>query len=317
MDGEDLARMGAGETQAYRRHVGFVFQDFKLIDRMTVAENTAFVLRVMGESETVQRRRAEQTLTWVGLQDRLDAYPSELSGGEQQRVAIARALVKRPMMILADEPTGNLDPDLALEIMNLFREINAGGTTVLVATHDRELIRQVGCRAIMLDHGVITEETLAVGDAAAFLPSSAATFGSELAGHAEPAEPADDAAADHGDQAPGHGVESSEPAVATFAPIGLEAFDASPRETAAALPEPPAEDPVPEDEPVSVGDAVAGDVHLSEALATSQTAEDGSSTGTDDDVFAALDAAFAGSEPAIPTEADRPGRRPGRRDDTG
>ena len=87
MDGEDLTLMGAGETQAYRRYVGFVFQDFKLIDRMNVAENTAFVLRVMGESESVQRRRAEQALKWVGLEDRLDAYPSELSGGEQQRVA--------------------------------------------------------------------------------------------------------------------------------------------------------------------------------------------------------------------------------------
>jgi len=101
-------------------------------------------------------------LTWVGLEDRLDAYPSELSGGEQQRVAIARAVITDPMMILADEPTGNLDPDLALEVMNLFREINATGTTVVVATHDRELIRQVGQRSIMLEHGVITEETPAV-----------------------------------------------------------------------------------------------------------------------------------------------------------
>ncbi|MDA1093955.1 MAG: ABC transporter ATP-binding protein [Acidobacteria bacterium] len=125
VDGEDINLMGARETQAYRRHVGFVFQDFKLINRMTVAENTAFVLRVMGASETVQRRRAEQVLKWVGLDNRLDAYPSELSGGEQQRVAIARALVKRPMMILADEPTGNLDPDLSLEIMNLCRRMSS------------------------------------------------------------------------------------------------------------------------------------------------------------------------------------------------
>ena len=169
VDGEDLSRMGAGETQAYRRHVGFVFQDFKLIDRMTVAENAAFVLRVMGAAETAQQRRAEQALKWVGLEDRLDAYPSELSGGEQQRVAIARALINRPMMVLADEPTGNLDPDLALEIMNLFREINAAGTTVLVATHDRELIRQVGCRAVLLEQGVITEETPAVGHVSSYL----------------------------------------------------------------------------------------------------------------------------------------------------
>ena len=168
VDGEDLALMGASETQAYRRHVGFVFQDFKLIQRMTVIENTTFVPRVMGMAPTVQQRRAEQVLKWVGLEHRLDAYPSELSGGEQQRVAIARALINDPTMVLADEPTGNLDPDLALEIMNLFREINARGTTVVVATHDRELIRRVGRRAIMLEAGVITEESPAIGDVSYF-----------------------------------------------------------------------------------------------------------------------------------------------------
>ncbi|MEE2638087.1 MAG: cell division ATP-binding protein FtsE [Acidobacteriota bacterium] len=164
VDGEELAVMGASETQAYRRHVGFVFQDFKLIERMTVLENTAFVPRVMGASATVQRRKAEQVLKWVGLENRLDMLPAQLSGGEQQRAAIARALINDPMMVLADEPTGNLDPDLALEIMNLFREVNASGTTVVVATHDRELIRQVGRRAIMLEHGVITEESKDVAD---------------------------------------------------------------------------------------------------------------------------------------------------------
>ena len=168
VDGEDLALMGARETQAYRRHVGFVFQDFKLLGRMTVFENATFVPRVMGIAPTVRRRKAEQVLRWVGLEHRLDAYPSELSGGEQQRVAIARALMNDPMLLLADEPTGNLDPDLALEIMNLFREINARGTTVVVATHDRELIRLVGRRAIMLEHGVITEESSAVGDGSSF-----------------------------------------------------------------------------------------------------------------------------------------------------
>lgn len=164
VDGEDLSAMGRSETQAYRRHVGFVFQDFKLIERMTVLDNTAFVPRVMGIAPRVRRRRAEQVLHWVGLEDRLDAYPSQLSGGEQQRAAIARALINNPMMVLADEPTGNLDPDLAIEIMSLFKEVNAGGTTVLVATHDRELIRQVGRRAIMLEHGVMTEETAGTGD---------------------------------------------------------------------------------------------------------------------------------------------------------
>ena len=103
-------------------------------------------------------------MRWVELEHRPQAYPSQLSGGEQQRVAIARALINDPAIVLADEPTGNLDPDLALEVLNLFREINARGTTVVVATHDRELIRQVGRRAILLEHGVIMEESPAIED---------------------------------------------------------------------------------------------------------------------------------------------------------
>ena len=117
----------------------------------------AFVSRVLGLSISQQRRKTFQVLKWVGLQHRMNAHPDELSGGEQQRVAIARALINDPMLILADEPTSNLDPDLSLEIMNLFREINARGTTVLVATHDRELINRVGRRSVTLDHGQIVE----------------------------------------------------------------------------------------------------------------------------------------------------------------
>jgi cell division transport system ATP-binding protein len=151
--GRDLAKLSAGQVQDYRRSVGFVFQDFKLIPRKTVLENVAFVPRVLGAPVTTQQRKTFQVLKWVGLQHRMNAFPMELSGGEQQRIAIARALVNDPGLILADEPTGNLDPDLSLDIMNLFREINARGTTVVVATHDRELIRRVGRRAIALDHG--------------------------------------------------------------------------------------------------------------------------------------------------------------------
>ncbi len=151
----DLSTLSPAEIQAYRRTVGFVFQDFKLIASKTVFENVAFVLRVLGQPVEQQRRRTYQVLKWVGLQHRHNAYPLELSGGEQQRVAIARALVNEPHIMLADEPTGNLDPDLSIEIMNLFREINAGGTTVLVATHDRELIKWVGRRVIPLDQGRI------------------------------------------------------------------------------------------------------------------------------------------------------------------
>jgi cell division transport system ATP-binding protein len=155
--GRDLATLTAPEVQTYRRSLGFVFQDFKLLPTKTVLENVAFVPHVLGMVVTQQQRRTFQVLKWVGLQHRMNAYPLELSGGEQQRIAIARALVNDPMIILADEPTGNLDPDLSLEIMNLFREINARGTTVVVATHDRELIRRVGRRALTLDHGRIVE----------------------------------------------------------------------------------------------------------------------------------------------------------------
>ena len=155
--GRDLKTLSPSQVQAFRRNVGFVFQDFRLIPRFSVFQNVAFVMRVLGLPVATQQRKTFQVLKWVGLQHRMNAFPEELSGGEQQRIAIARALVNDPQLVLADEPTGNLDPDLSLEIMNLFREINARGTTVVVATHDRELIRRVGRRAVSLDHGRIVE----------------------------------------------------------------------------------------------------------------------------------------------------------------
>ena len=151
--GRELAQLSTTEVQAYRRSLGVVFQDFKLIPTKTVFDNVAFVMRVLGVPIDQQRRRTYQVLKWVGLQHRALAYPPELSGGEQQRIAIARALVNEPQVILADEPTGNLDPDLSLEIMDLFRDINAAGTTVLVATHDRALIAHVGRRVLHLERG--------------------------------------------------------------------------------------------------------------------------------------------------------------------
>ena len=157
VNGHNLAMLSRRETQEYRRGIGFVFQDFKLIPSRTVLENISFVPEVLGVPAANQRRRAFQVLKWVGLQHRMNSYPKDLSGGEQQRIAIARALVNDPSLLIADEPTGNLDPDLSLEIMNLLREINAGGTTVLVATHDRELIRLVGRRTITLDGGHMVE----------------------------------------------------------------------------------------------------------------------------------------------------------------
>ena len=157
VNGHNLSMLSRRDIQEYRRGIGFVFQDFKLIPSRTVLENISFVPEVLGVPAAHQRRRAFQVLKWVGLQHRMNAYPKDLSGGEQQRIAIARALVNDPALLIADEPTGNLDPDLSLEIMNLLREINAGGTTVLVATHDRELIRLVGRRTITLDQGHVVE----------------------------------------------------------------------------------------------------------------------------------------------------------------
>ncbi|HWJ55677.1 MAG TPA: cell division ATP-binding protein FtsE [Vicinamibacterales bacterium] len=157
VNGRNLARMSASQVQAFRRTVGTVFQDFKLIPRKTVYDNIALLPRLMGEAESLLRRRALQVLAEVGLAGRQDDLPLTLSGGEQQRVAIARALVYDPALILADEPTGNLDPVLSLEVMSLFRAINARGTTVLVATHDRALIRHLGKRVITLEHGHVTE----------------------------------------------------------------------------------------------------------------------------------------------------------------
>jgi cell division transport system ATP-binding protein len=155
--GRDLGSLSAAGVQEYRRTVGFVFQDFKLIPRKTVVENVAFVLRATGVPPSTTHRRVMAALQGVGLQHRGGAFPLELSGGEQQRVAIARALVNDPVLVLADEPTGNLDRTRAREVMDLFREMNARGTTVLVATHDPDLVRYVGRRTIGLEYGRVAQ----------------------------------------------------------------------------------------------------------------------------------------------------------------
>jgi len=133
--GRNLSKLSPGQVQAYRRSVGFVFQDFKLIARRTILENVALVPRVLGAAVATQRRKAFQVLKWVGLQHRMNAYPLELSGGEQQRIAIARALVNDPMLILADEPTGNLDSQNGEEVMKLLEELNNEGTSIIMVTH--------------------------------------------------------------------------------------------------------------------------------------------------------------------------------------
>jgi len=157
VNGRNVSAIPESKIPFLRHDIGVVFQDFKLLRRKTVFENVAFVLRLMGIPKHERKRRAFQILKQVGLYHKMNSYPLQLSGGEQQRVAIARALINEPVLLLADEPTGNLDPELALEIMSLFQEINARGTTVLVATHDREMIARLGKRVILLEKGRLTE----------------------------------------------------------------------------------------------------------------------------------------------------------------
>ena len=156
--GRNVSVLPKHKIPEFRRTLGVVFQDFKLLKLKTILENVAFVLRVLGVPEEERRRRAFLALKSVGLEDKLDAFPLQLSGGEQQRVAIARALINEPELVLADEPTGNLDPDRAAEVMSLFEEMCATkGTTVLVATHDREMIERMKKRVITLVRGQVAD----------------------------------------------------------------------------------------------------------------------------------------------------------------
>ena len=154
----NLNRIGRNSLDLLRRRVGFVFQDFKLLDDRTISENVAVALLAAGDRGAYVRKRVHQALKLVGLADREKSFPRQLSGGEQQRVAIARAIVNNPVLILADEPTGNLDPDLTRDIMSLFRRIHLKGTTLLLATHSRELLDDSTLRRIVLNRGILVED---------------------------------------------------------------------------------------------------------------------------------------------------------------
>jgi len=153
VNNENLQSMSPSRVPYLRRQIGVVFQDFKLLRRKTVFENVSYATQVIGLPAKEQRRRTYQVLEMLALNHRLHHFPEQISGGEQQRVAIARALVNRPLVLLADEPTGNLDPDLSVAILDTFKEINAQGTTVLVATHDRALIKRMARRVLTLAQG--------------------------------------------------------------------------------------------------------------------------------------------------------------------
>jgi len=161
--GQDLIKLKNWKVPYLRRNIGCVFQDFKLLPNKTSYENVAFALEVIGRSRHVVRTQVPEVLRLVGLEDKMESYPDELSGGEQQRVSIARAFVNRPPLLLADEPTGNLDPATSLGIMSLLNRINKTGTTVLVATHDREMVDSMRKRVIALENGrIIRDQTRGV-----------------------------------------------------------------------------------------------------------------------------------------------------------
>ena len=154
----NLSRIKRPKLDMLRRKIGFVFQDFKLLNNKTVYQNVALALEVTGERPAIIRKKTHQALRAVGLTKKEKAYPLQLSGGEQQRVAIARAIINDPLILIADEPTGNLDPDITAEIMVLFRSINLRGTTVIIATHSRELLKDTGQRIVVLNRGRIVKE---------------------------------------------------------------------------------------------------------------------------------------------------------------
>ena len=156
--GKDIAELSSWKVPYLRRNIGTIFQDFKLLSGKTVRENVAFALEVIGRPKHVIKSQVPAILELVGLAKKLDSYPHELSGGEQQRVSIARAFVNRPLILLADEPTGNLDPDTSQGIMKLLDRINRTGTTVVMATHDRGIVDSMRRRVIELDRGVIVRD---------------------------------------------------------------------------------------------------------------------------------------------------------------
>ena len=158
INGQDITRLSKSQVPYYRRKLGIVFQDFRLLEEKTVYENIAFVLRVTGTKERIIRERTSHVLNLVGLRGKENERPSKLSGGEQQRVAIARALANQPLLLIADEPTGNLDPNTSSEIMNLFNSINHMGTTIIMVTHNQELVNAMNKRVLLIDEGQIVKD---------------------------------------------------------------------------------------------------------------------------------------------------------------
>ena len=158
INGIDVCDLKRREIPYFRRTIGVVFQDFRLLPHKTVQENVAYAMEIVGASNREIRKNVPNVLSMVGLAQKAKMYPSQLSGGEQQRVAIARAIVNNPVVLIADEPTGNLDPDTAMEIMNILEDINRRGTTVVMATHAEKIVNEMQKRVIVIDKGSITRD---------------------------------------------------------------------------------------------------------------------------------------------------------------
>lgn len=156
--GINVAKLRNRKVYVLRRKLGVVFQDFKLLPKLTVYENVAFAMEVLGCDKKVIHKRVMDVLELVGLKNKVRQFPSQLSGGEQQRVVIARAIVNKPKLLICDEPTGNLDPDTSMEIMKVLEEINAMGTTIIMATHDRDIVDKMKKRVVLLDHGRLAKD---------------------------------------------------------------------------------------------------------------------------------------------------------------
>lgn len=156
MFGEDVTSLDRDRLLQMRRHIGIVFQEFRLLDHLTTFENVALPLRVRGQVEASYRSNVEELLDWVGLGDRMDAHPAVLSGGEKQRAAIARAVIGNPDILLADEPTGNVDPGLSERLLHLFEELNRMGTTIILATHEVQLLEKFAYPRMLLTDGELT-----------------------------------------------------------------------------------------------------------------------------------------------------------------
>ncbi len=189
INGNNLSTLKKRNVPYLRRHMGIVFQDFRLIEKMNVFDNVAFAMRCVGEKSSVIKKRVPYVLDLVGLKDKMKNKPSELSGGEQQRVSLARALVNNPEIIIADEPTGNIDPELSYEILELLIRINAMGTTVLVVTHEHELVREFNQRVISLDNGRVAGDSADADTAIAAIENTDIEYIEEYAEEEVPVTP--------------------------------------------------------------------------------------------------------------------------------